>query len=323
MPDFSADLAAGLPGGKGHRHRPGPPFPRGRRPRSGPVVRCGGGRSRGPGGDGGGGVAAVLRRDAGGRHGDHGRGGTGLPLARHAHTLGRLLLWARGAWWSRVHCSRAPTSCRPSGCAGSPFEALGELFERVDMVATPTASTGATHYDQTWPAVCLRSDRCSSCVPTPYWDSVGNPALVVPMGFTAEGLPLSLQLAGRHFDETTLLTAPGTATSRPPTGIARCRHWWRTSWRHDRTSGGPPFFFFFFFFFFFLYSSLLNISTTRKETDHHHRPTDFHRRGNRARHAGRCGDPGNRRGRSSPLSRTTPGSEALVEMLHAVPEAQV
>jgi aspartyl-tRNA(Asn)/glutamyl-tRNA(Gln) amidotransferase subunit A len=36
---------------------------------------------------------------------------------------------------------------------------------------------------------------------------VGNPALVMPMGFTAEGLPLSIQLAAPHFDEATLLSA--------------------------------------------------------------------------------------------------------------------
>ena len=39
---------------------------------------------------------------------------------------------------------------------------------------------------------------------TAYWDGVGNPALVVPMGFTDGGLPLSLQLAGGPFEEATL-----------------------------------------------------------------------------------------------------------------------
>ena len=40
---------------------------------------------------------------------------------------------------------------------------------------------------------------------TAYWDAVGNPALVVPMGFTSANLPLSLQIAGRPFEEATLL----------------------------------------------------------------------------------------------------------------------
>ena len=86
------------------------------------------------------------------------------------------------------------------------LRALGGLFETVDMVATPTASTGATHYDDMAGGVFDVGD-VFKFVHTPYWDSVGNPALVMPMGFTAEGLPLSLQLAGRHFDEATLLGA--------------------------------------------------------------------------------------------------------------------
>jgi aspartyl-tRNA(Asn)/glutamyl-tRNA(Gln) amidotransferase subunit A len=44
-------------------------------------------------------------------------------------------------------------------------------------------------------------------VHTPYWDSTGNPVLAVPIGFTASGLPLSMQIAGRPFDEATVLAA--------------------------------------------------------------------------------------------------------------------
>jgi len=86
------------------------------------------------------------------------------------------------------------------------LRALGSLFETVDMVAVPTASTGATHYDDMAGGE-LDVGKVFGLIHTPYWDSVGNPALVMPMGFTAEGLPLSLQLAGRHFDEVTLLGA--------------------------------------------------------------------------------------------------------------------
>jgi aspartyl-tRNA(Asn)/glutamyl-tRNA(Gln) amidotransferase subunit A len=86
------------------------------------------------------------------------------------------------------------------------LKALGALFETVDMVATPTASMGATHYDDMEGGV-FDIGQVFQYVHTPYWDSVGNPALVMPMGFTAEGLPLSIQLAAPHFDEATLLSA--------------------------------------------------------------------------------------------------------------------
>jgi aspartyl-tRNA(Asn)/glutamyl-tRNA(Gln) amidotransferase subunit A len=47
--------------------------------------------------------------------------------------------------------------------------------------------------------------RVDVLVHTPYWDSTGNPVLVVPMGFTDGGLPLSLQLAAAPFAEALLV----------------------------------------------------------------------------------------------------------------------
>jgi aspartyl-tRNA(Asn)/glutamyl-tRNA(Gln) amidotransferase subunit A len=40
---------------------------------------------------------------------------------------------------------------------------------------------------------------------TPIWNAMGLPALCVPMGFTNDGLPLSLQIVGKPFDEATVL----------------------------------------------------------------------------------------------------------------------
>ncbi|HWT24714.1 MAG TPA: amidase family protein, partial [Solirubrobacteraceae bacterium] len=38
------------------------------------------------------------------------------------------------------------------------------------------------------------------------WNSTGQPAASVPAGWTADGLPLAVQLVGRPYDETTLLS---------------------------------------------------------------------------------------------------------------------
>jgi amidase len=38
------------------------------------------------------------------------------------------------------------------------------------------------------------------------WNYTGQPAAAVPAGFTADGLPLSVQLVGRPNDEATLLS---------------------------------------------------------------------------------------------------------------------
>jgi aspartyl-tRNA(Asn)/glutamyl-tRNA(Gln) amidotransferase subunit A len=85
-------------------------------------------------------------------------------------------------------------------------KALAELFESVDVVVTPTASRGAMAYDEISGGL-LEVGELFEYVHTPYWDAVGNPVLVMPMGFTADGLPLSLQMGGRPLDEATLLAA--------------------------------------------------------------------------------------------------------------------
>ena len=41
------------------------------------------------------------------------------------------------------------------------------------------------------------------CVP---WNHLGNPAMAVPAGFAADGMPLSVQIIGRPGDEATLLS---------------------------------------------------------------------------------------------------------------------
>jgi aspartyl-tRNA(Asn)/glutamyl-tRNA(Gln) amidotransferase subunit A len=76
------------------------------------------------------------------------------------------------------------------------------LFNEVDVIVMPTAAVGAFRYDD---GVMLDIERLFKLVFTSYWDAVGAPALVVPMGFTGGGLPLSLQIAGRAFEESTVL----------------------------------------------------------------------------------------------------------------------
>ncbi|MFI5609537.1 amidase [Amycolatopsis sp. NPDC051903] len=87
-------------------------------------------------------------------------------------------------------------------------DAIGRLFHTVDVVVSPTAAVGAPAFDSLVGADgTVDVGALFSVVFTPYWDSVGNPVLAVPMGFTAAGLPLSMQLAGRAFDEATVLRA--------------------------------------------------------------------------------------------------------------------
>ena len=83
-------------------------------------------------------------------------------------------------------------------------EMLAHTFENVDLVATPTSAIGALSHEA---MLERRLGTFFKTVFTGYWDAVGNPALALPMGFTDDGLPLSLQLGARPFQEAAALKA--------------------------------------------------------------------------------------------------------------------
>ena len=76
------------------------------------------------------------------------------------------------------------------------------ILKDVDVIALPTSHKTA------WPigggdAVgTLEPQNFRAC-----FDMTGMPAVTLPCGFTQEGLPIGLQLAGRSFDEATVLRA--------------------------------------------------------------------------------------------------------------------
>jgi aspartyl-tRNA(Asn)/glutamyl-tRNA(Gln) amidotransferase subunit A len=77
-----------------------------------------------------------------------------------------------------------------------------EVLREVDLLASPTAVVPAPPFSQVWDPdfPFARSNM-------PPFNMTGLPALALPCGFSAAGLPLSLQLAGRPFDEATVLRA--------------------------------------------------------------------------------------------------------------------
>jgi aspartyl-tRNA(Asn)/glutamyl-tRNA(Gln) amidotransferase subunit A len=80
------------------------------------------------------------------------------------------------------------------------FEAA---FARVDLLAAPTTpSVAFTHGDKADPLAMYMNDVYT--IPA---SMTGLPAVSVPCGFSAAGLPIGLQLIGRALDEPTLLRA--------------------------------------------------------------------------------------------------------------------
>jgi aspartyl-tRNA(Asn)/glutamyl-tRNA(Gln) amidotransferase subunit A len=85
--------------------------------------------------------------------------------------------------------------------------AVAELFTQVDLLLTPTVGAGATSFEELDATVRDLSTGAFGPTYTPYWDTTGHPVLSVPAGFTANGLPLGMQLIGRPLDEPTVLKA--------------------------------------------------------------------------------------------------------------------
>ena len=77
-------------------------------------------------------------------------------------------------------------------------------FERVDLVAMPTSPTAAFRIGE---RVADPLQMYLADVFTVSANLAGLPAISAPCGFTADRLPIGLQLTGRRFDEATLLRA--------------------------------------------------------------------------------------------------------------------
>jgi aspartyl-tRNA(Asn)/glutamyl-tRNA(Gln) amidotransferase subunit A len=81
---------------------------------------------------------------------------------------------------------------------------LVAMFEDVDIVVSPPVTSVAPlveGFDQA---------KLYASVFTNYWSGVGNPVLNLPIGFSDDGLPFGVQVAGRWFEED-LLLAVGSA----------------------------------------------------------------------------------------------------------------
>lgn len=81
---------------------------------------------------------------------------------------------------------------------------FAEAFQKCDVIATPTAPTPAFKVGEKSddPLAMYLGDIYTVTI-----NLAGVPAVSVPCGVSAAGLPIGLQLIGNHFDETRLLNA--------------------------------------------------------------------------------------------------------------------
>ncbi|MGD9763999.1 MAG: amidase [Candidatus Binatia bacterium] len=81
------------------------------------------------------------------------------------------------------------------------------ILGRVDALVTPTSLITAKRIDQPTARIADRDIVVNAYISrcTRPFNMTGVPALSVPCGFSAEGLPVGLQVVGRPFDEETVL----------------------------------------------------------------------------------------------------------------------
>jgi aspartyl-tRNA(Asn)/glutamyl-tRNA(Gln) amidotransferase subunit A len=81
---------------------------------------------------------------------------------------------------------------------------LADLFKTVDLLIAPTITRPAPSYDEVAQGGV---GSALSGVHTPYWNGTGNPVLVVPIGFTGDGLPTGIQICGPLSEDARVLRA--------------------------------------------------------------------------------------------------------------------
>ena len=88
-------------------------------------------------------------------------------------------------------------------------EGMRAVFETVDLLLSPTTMRPASLIGEESvevDGVALTPGGAFAALTMPF-NIAGLPAISVPCGFSTSGLPLALQLAGKPFDETTVLRA--------------------------------------------------------------------------------------------------------------------
>lgn len=102
------------------------------------------------------------------------------------------------------------------------YRAVQSWFGKWDLVLTPTASRPplkADHHalDPILVNGQMAGDMRQSWVSyLNLFDLTGHPALSIPCGFTAGGLPVGIQIVGRWRDEATVLAAAAAFEARRP-----------------------------------------------------------------------------------------------------------
>ena len=88
------------------------------------------------------------------------------------------------------------------------YHRMRQFFERYEFFVLPTVQVPPFDVEQPYPTEVAgtKMDTYIDWMKSCYYISItGHPAISVPGGFTPEGLPVGVQIVGRHQDEWSLL----------------------------------------------------------------------------------------------------------------------
>jgi amidase len=97
-------------------------------------------------------------------------------------------------------------------------ERIGRLWDDFDVLLTPGLATTAIAAEGAYgKSAPIALDRAARFMPWfPVWNLTGQPAISIPAGFGGDGLPLSVQLVGRHGAEEVLYSLAGQLEAQRP-----------------------------------------------------------------------------------------------------------
>ncbi|MBI1847063.1 MAG: amidase, partial [Candidatus Rokubacteria bacterium] len=90
------------------------------------------------------------------------------------------------------------------------WQTVRKFFERYDLLLTPTTSVAAFPLGRVYPEQIEGRPLTNGLQWFPFtypFNLTGQPAITVPCGWTAEGLPVGLQIVGRRYADATVLRA--------------------------------------------------------------------------------------------------------------------
>ena len=86
---------------------------------------------------------------------------------------------------------------------------LADAMRKYDLLLAPAVATGAPGIHQEFVEISGKPENALSLMSrlTRPFNLTGQPTISVPCGFTGDGMPIGMQLAGRNWDESTVLRA--------------------------------------------------------------------------------------------------------------------